>query len=621
MAGYLRSKISDWVGGRLLGELLFFVLFFLYVWRGVDLSLIYHGGGVIESFPVFFAGWSFFQKLVVSPGGPVEYLAGFLGQLWYFSWAGAVVVTVTAWSISKCTDAIVKAVKAEHLRWVRFAGPLILLVIYSRYTHHFVTTIALLVPLCFVCGYLRMVCGRKGRDLVVYLLMSVVLFYLAAGGYFVFAVVCVIYELLFTRRWKMGVVYALLAAAVAYIEGVVVFDMCIIDAFGGLLPFHWKFTSNVFRSRLMEFSYILFLLVPLTVFLVGLWRFFFRARGKKNQKRQRLSWCFGNYKLKIVNLCVLMAVITGVFFASHDKKAKAVLQVDYYAYKKNWPAVLKAAEVNPTSYFVVNAVNQALYHTGRLGYDLFKYPQDSYTLFLTADGHEKAYWKKYALFLDTGLTNLAEHNLNESLALMGDRPAILKELAIVSMAQGDINSARVYLGALGKTMFYSRWAEHYLKLIDSKGQLDGDERIQQLRALLPEKDYSYLSLNIEDTMGTLLEKNKHNRMAFEYLMSSYLVTNRLGNFIDNLYRMKDFYYPEIPQLWQEAILVYILGTGRKVDLYGHTISAESVRRANDFNRIMRLYGGNKRAAYAELARKYSNSYLLYAFYATSGVKK
>ena len=95
MANSFRKLTSQNLG-RPIQSFIFFILFYLYLWLEVDPRLIYHGGGMITNFPVFFRGWVFFQQFIAYPGGPVEYLSAFLSQLFYYSWAGALIVTLQA---------------------------------------------------------------------------------------------------------------------------------------------------------------------------------------------------------------------------------------------------------------------------------------------------------------------------------------------------------------------------------------------------------------------------------------------------------------------------------------------------------------------------------------------
>ncbi|MHC4418598.1 MAG: DUF6057 family protein, partial [Planctomycetota bacterium] len=143
-------KLSNQSLGRAARTLLFFILFYLYLWLEVDLRLIYHGGGMITNFPVFYRGWTFFHPFLSYPGGPVEYVCAFLSQLLYIGWAGAIVVTAQAWLICLCTGYFLKTIRASGLRLLRFVPPVLILITYTQYTYHFVTTTALLTSLLFV---------------------------------------------------------------------------------------------------------------------------------------------------------------------------------------------------------------------------------------------------------------------------------------------------------------------------------------------------------------------------------------------------------------------------------------------------------------------------------------
>ncbi|MFC1605034.1 DUF6057 family protein, partial [Planctomycetota bacterium] len=146
--------------GRLLQSFLFFILFYLYLWLYVDLRLIYHGAGVITNFPVFYKSWTFFLPFLSYPGGPVEYLSAFLSQFFYYSWAGALVVTVQAWLLCVCIDYVLKAANLPRIRLICFLIPILLLVLYTRYAYHFASTMALLITLLIVCLYLKMTLSR-----------------------------------------------------------------------------------------------------------------------------------------------------------------------------------------------------------------------------------------------------------------------------------------------------------------------------------------------------------------------------------------------------------------------------------------------------------------------------
>ncbi len=182
-------------------------------------------------------------------------------------------------------------------------------------------------------------------------------------------------------------------------------------------------------------------------------------------------------------------------------------------------------------------------------------------------------------------------------------------------------SARIYLGALSKTLFDDDWANNYLARLKSDPDLSEDKQIQRLRSVCMQKDYGYTTLNVENMLLQLLDKNRQNRMAFEYLMSLYLLTGQLEKFVQNLDRLDDFGFSQFPPLYEEAMLVYVNIAGKPVNLRGRLLSAESRQRFDGFNQVLNNYGKNKQAAFNTLAKDYWDSYFFYYVYGRQGAEK
>jgi hypothetical protein len=615
-------------------SLIFFVLFCLYLWIVVDLRLIYNCTEVITNFPVFYRGRAFFRGFLSHPGGLVEYTGAFLSQLFYIGWAGALVATIQAGLMSLCFGCILKAVNLSHLRLLRFIPPILLLITYTQYTYHFITTMALLVTLAFVCLYLRITRSLTSNTyrLIVVLILSIFLYTIAAGAYLLFAAVCAMYELLFRRQCMLGLLYLLSAAVIPYVEGVLIFGVSIIDAYSDLSPLSWKILSFDNRRKLIVIIFILYSLLPLTILASENWKIIQNLKIKTalrqigfclNPLPAKMKFNINSPVLKwIIESLVLLAIASTAVFFSYDKEKKTVFLTDFYARQRMWPQLLRAARCYPDNYFVVHSVNRALYHTGRLSYDIFFWPQNPHTLFLSTKKYGQASCKKSGIYLDIGLLNMAENALTESLEGLGEHPSILKELALINMAKANYDSARIYLGALSKTLFYDDWANNYLELLKSNPNLSEDREIQRLRSVCMEKDYGFTSLNnIEITLLQLLEKNKQNRMAFEYLMSWYLLNGRLDKFVQNLDRLDDFGFSQFPQLYEEAILINVFSTRKPVNLRGRQISTESRQLFEGFNQILNDYGKNKQAAYNKLAQDYRDSYFFYYVYGRQGTEQ
>ncbi len=657
--------------GWLLRSFIFFVSLYLYLWFFVDLRLIYHGAGVITNFPAFYKGWAFFLTFLTYPGGPLEYLSAFLSQLFYYSWAGALVVTVQAWLLSVCIDYLLKAtdLPPPQLRltklngggWIGFIPPILLLILYTQYAYHFATTLAFLTALLLACLYLKTTLSRTSifSYLGVFLSLSVILYYLAGGAFLLFAVVCAIYELLFRSRWKTSLFYLLSAVVIPYVVGLLIFRISIVDAFCNLLPFSWKILYYAARKRAVTIVYLLYLLPPLMLLVFGLWqmlrkRLHFARRPpnlvfdkktwgemrgqvksrtiKKPAKKERnksfsltakiFSWYRHSPKIRWVIESMLLLVITCIaVFLSYDGNLRTRFKVDYYAYHRMWPELLASARRNPTNPIVVHAVNRALYHTGRLGYEMFFWPQELNYLFLNDPVYKWVCWQSSDAYLDIGLINIAENALTECLEGLGDRPMVLQRLALINMVKGNIGSARIYLGALSKTLFHSKWANRYLEKIQSDPNLSTDQNIQHLRSLCLDKDYPTHSLPTEEALSWLLEKNSQNRMAFEYLMACYMLDKHLGKFVKNIEHLKDFGYLELPTHYEEAALIYVFGTRKPLQLSSYKPSPQLRQRIEDFSRLLSSHGADKQAAFKDLATNFRDTYFFYYIYAPSGAKK
>lgn len=236
------------------------------------------------------------------------------------------------------------------------------------------------------------------------------------------------------------------------------------------------------------------------------------------------------------------------------------------------------------------------------------------------------YLKRYDIFLmvqqadffyDLGAVNESELQLVELFEVYGQRPEILKKLAVLKLAKNDINTARVYLGALSKTLFYSGWAKDYLKKLEADPVLSTDTEVQRLRSLMPKKDNTLYGYLIEDMLIDLLQKNRTNKMAFEYLMAQYLFQFDLDKLVQNLPRLDDFNYRQIPRHYEEAILVYMSFTKKQPDLKGRTISAETQKRFTAFLQMV----NNPMITFSQLQQNFGDTYEFFYYADKTGESK
>ena len=626
---WLHSHIGD-----ITRTVLFFALLYAYVWLVVKPCLIY-SCGTITNFPFFYKGWAFFGDQVSRPGGLVKYASALLSQLFYYSWAGAIVITAQAWAISACTGWFLRVVGVPGARWWRFVPALLVLVTYSQYTYHLPGIMGAGAALFGACAYVSLVAIRNPqlKSLAVFVILSAVVYVASAAAFLPFAALCAVYELLHRRRYVIGLLYVAFAAMAPYVAGVLLFRVSILDAYTDLLPLSWQIRGWPTREKMVTAVYALYVFPIAGALVGGLWRLVVaepnvgkkdaeaippQMRGQAHHPKPAKGllpmlrrWAAVPAVRGTVGSFVVLAIGGGVAAVGLDGQQRTRLEVHYYACQKMWPEVLQAARRSPGDYFVMNAVNRAMWHTGRLTQDMFSYPQHPDGLLLTGEDHVLVCWNKFDTQIDLGLMNTAEKNLAECMETFGEQPMILQRLAMVNMVKGTMDTARIYLGAMSKTLFYGGWARDYLARLETDPSLAGDRQVQDLRSRCLKKDNTALFYAKEPMLATLAAQDNRNRMAFEYLMAWYLQARQLEKFVQNIGRLSEFGYTAIPPLYQEALAIYAYPRGKGGE---YPISPDVRSRFENFSRIFNRYKRDKAAAFSELAGNYRNSYFFYYIY-------
>jgi hypothetical protein len=598
----------------------FFGLLFAYLWLAVQPELIY-ACGTTTNFPIFHKGWAFFAQTVRLPGGLVQYVSAFSSQLFYYSWAGAAVIAVQAWATCACAGYLLRRAGLPGARVLGYVPPILTLVAYARYSYHLPLFMAALASLAFACLYVRL-SNRSRRDAGVYVALSLVLYVVGAAAILPFAILCAAYELR-AKQWRRIGLFLLVGLALPYVLGVLIFHVSLVNAYTELLPVTWRVRGFGVRERMVGTVYGVYL-VPMLGMLIGtLWSLLrerqSEAAGKhsKGQKTHEgglvrfvkspaIRWSFGTL--------VLLAAGGTVAMVGLDSERKALLAVHNHACRRRWPEVLDASRRCASDAHVISAVNRALYHSGRLGTDMFRYAQQPNGLLVTGDDHAVMYWHAFDTLIELGLANRAENNLTECLEVFGEQPWILERLATINEIKGRTEAARIFWGAMKGTLFHDELANERLARLDADPNASEVAALRRVWTASQAKDVP-AEFYAKEVMLTALvsQEGSSNRMAFEYLTAWYLLTGQLPKVVQQIEKLGQFGYTEIPPLWQEAILIYAYGTGKREILQGLAISPEMHQRIQHFSGVVNKHGRNRDAAMAELARDYAGSYFFYYF--------
>lgn len=103
-------------------------------------------------------------------------------------------------------------------------------------------------------------------------------------------------------------------------------------------------------------------------------------------------------------------------------------------------------------------------------------------------------------------------------------------------------------------------------------------------------------------------------MAYEYLMASHLLNRQLTRFVKRVEELHDMGYETLPRHYEEAILVYAATARTTVQLSDYTPRDQVRQQVERFLRTLQNYGGDKQAAFADLAKSHADTYAFYNVY-------
>jgi hypothetical protein len=622
----LKEKTNRQIEKLPLTSIIFFICVYLYLWLIVDPKLIYHSFGVFYENLVFYKGVSFLKGFLQYPGGLIEYFSAFLSQLYYYSWLGALIITLVSWGLYLGTKKlIVLAGGGENLSFVSYIPVLVLLISYNSYYHFLTAYLAILTALLFSVVHEKISTRTESLRLILFLLEFVFVYYIAAGAALLFMIITIAFELFIRRRLISSGLF-LTAAFISvgvigyYFSGLDIEQSCLY-----LTPFYKMTDIPLAKNPANIINICLYLFFPAVFLSVLLWHNFIRQ--KRPVQNDRVD-SHGRLKLVICTAVLIVTSLVTIYFSFSGVK-KDVCKTLYLTERQMWPQLLEHVKNLPREhYYLVDAqcANRALYHTGRLAEDMFSYPQKPGSLFSLASIINGIYGRVgSSVLIDLGYINYAEKRAYESLEDIGEDSFLLQRLALINIVKGQTQTARVFLNVLAKDLIYGKQAKELLYRLNQDPNLSDDKQICYLRSIMLTEGLIFSLQQEREARETLLlnllKRNRHNKMAFEYLMAEYLLANQLDKFVQNLWRLDDFNYQKIPRHYEEAILYYSNLTGKKVDLKGRKISSFSSNRFTEFIDTVNRFRPDKEAAYSALVKNFGRSYLFYNAFGVSGVGK
>lgn len=248
------------------------------------------------------------------------------------------------------------------------------------------------------------------------------------------------------------------------------------------------------------------------------------------------------------------------FFTFPDFKEEKEMKYDNLVYNQKWNEAIKLAETDPPKGQKGRlALMLSLGQTGQLSTRLFSFNPDSTNFFIPYTLHGMAPLISNEPYFYLGLTNFAQMLAMETIESTPDGSMPVRSVRRyieTCIIKGQYDVAAKYLRYLQNTLFYRKWASNAIALLYSDDKVNTHPVWGKLRAREVKDNFYFQNGKNDLALICLLRGNLDNQLAYEYLMSSFLLQKDFDQFLKFLPLIKSMNYPEIPLAYQEA-LAYI----------------------------------------------------------------
>lgn len=522
------SETAIWAGGVFSGA-------FIYAWLWVDCRLQHNAVS-----PVFLKSWTFLTERLAHPGGPVDYVSGWLWQGYRFPVIGSLTTALLTTLIFLAANRLISTCGWRWSRPLALGATLLFIDAQNLYYTDWLTTaLALGASLFLAAAYSFLRVSPLGRCLG--FVLAFTLLYLSAGGSaLLFAGLCALFELSRNRSFVLCAFYAAVALVVPWLAWRFLYVLTFRDAMLYLLPFWGTPTAAWGLKATVPYVGLLIILSPL---------------------RKLLATSVGESKpaLRFGHALLSFAVGGAVLLWRADPQGKLIAQVDYLGSTRAWGSVLEVGrELRRADSTAVHDINRALAHSGQLLDRMFEYPQSAGLEFWFKPGKTvrlDRLNKASQLLLELGQVNQAERVAGEAMELNGYQPETLQQLLLINVLKDQPGTGLPFLNLWEKTFPGRDSAALCREQLRLDPKLASDPEVSGFRRLMVRQDYIG-SIPDDLLMQICLRQVPGNRMALQYLMAYYLLNSQPGKVVQNLGLLRSAGFTRLPRHIQEAVLQY-----------------------------------------------------------------
>jgi len=523
--------------------LLFSLLVFCYWQFGFPYTLFFQ-----EPLQLFLCTSNYLIRSISTAGGLSGYLGEFFTQFYVLPLGGPLVLLLWLIALQQLTWLLFQkaSFKDNHFYLLSFLPSLWYGVILSEEFYLLSGLISVVIAMVGVLFYVS-IKNFKVRSLVGILLIPLI-YFVAGGSYILFTLSIFVYELVVFRKKDIAI-RGIYWVSLFFDFLIAIFLPLFYRMYFDPVPLLQAYITEHFHKIFTVFPFpvvVVWLFIPLLIILV----FWIGVREIKKTKRIIL------YAIQVL-LLFLVGYRGYTLFA--NPKAEYIKKFDYNVRHKNWLEVISLAEKQlPYNAFAVNYLNLALAKTNQLGDRLFHFEQmGTVGLFLPYEREMLSAMLGNETYYQIGLVNVSQQYIfeaNEAMPDLRKSTRCLKRLTDVAIINGYYELANKYIQLLKKTLFYKNWAKEAETYLYDEDKINNHPDWGEKRRLRPLHDYFFSVENIDQILLALLNDHPQHKMAYEYLMSYYLLNKDIRSFMKYVSLGYNLHYEYLPLAFQEAVL-------------------------------------------------------------------
>lgn len=617
---------------RPIGICFFWTAYFLYIAVAVRPDFLYYAlitdGGYV--YPPFLMDFDFFTNSLQYPGGIAWYISSFLFQLYANPWLGALAVLTTAFCSYVLNRLIIRRFFGFPLDLFAYTPAVIALVVMNRYGDPLPLLINYNLSLIFTLLAIDWLIKRSSRHWIVFPICFGIVYFFTGGGAILFTILVILFTFQNGRQGTLTTAVAF----VSLITAILLYRYCDLRAVlqyalvtGGyperrLLPDKKIFIDT---PAIIATAFIVFcaLLAPYSRMISG---------------NKRVAAIFNNFSgLNVTGAVFLITAVILTFTRDEGRHTKVMFEY-FDRIGKPGDVIALVDKIKPARFdrFALFDLNRALSHQGLLGEKMFAYPQNPEGL--TLENPSLKFFvptliRKAELYYELGYLNLSKASLAE--LFEGSRiehPTVIELLGKNALAHGRPAIAAMWYRRLSYDLIYGRKAGMVLRHLKDGTPFPGLDTIESIRKNAMQSDTVLTVLNVKNFCAALLAENPRNRLAFDYLISSCLISGNIQEAASYLPRFSEAGYERLPKNWAEALILYYalndVTDSQLLTTVPQEIQASMVRFMGACHTIKQRYerldrGQERyaREAPSILREEFGSTYFFYYFFHMSGTAR